>query len=353
MLKRTPLFNVHCESKARFGPFGDWEMPLWFEEGIKSEVKSVREDAGVFDVSHMGEFLISGKKSLDFLQSLLTNDIRKIEINQAQYNLMLNEKGGVIDDLIVYRLGLEDWRLVVNASNTEAGKKWISSRLIEGVSFRDETDEWSLIALQGPKSSFYLKEVGFDVESLGKFKIKKGEIDDIKVEIARTGYTGEDGFEIFVRPMEAESIYRKFLNIGAAPIGLGARDALRLEVCYPLHGHEISLSINPIEANLNWAVKFEKGDFSGRKELLSYIDKKKKRKIFALLPEVPVREGSSVYFDNLLVGKVTSGLYSPTLKKPIALALLEDFDENNKEVLIKKGKRFKIATLCKKPFYRR
>ncbi len=353
MLKRTPLFNVQSKLGGKFGPFGEWEMPLWFPEGIKKEVMAVRRKAGIFDVSHMGEFLISGKKSLDFLQNLLTNDLSKVKVNKAQYNLMLNSSGGVIDDLIVYRLGLDEWRLVVNASNVKAGKDWICKNLTSDVFFRDESDDWGLIAIQGPESEKLLEKLCCDISELKRFELKKSEINEIKVEIARTGYTGEDGFEIFVRPMEASVLYEQFIDMGVSPIGLGGRDVLRLEACYPLHGHEIGPDINPLEAGLGWAVKFEKGEFIGRDSLLSYGQKSKKREIRALFPEVPVREGSEVYLNDSLVGRVTSGLFSPTLDRPIALALLENVDKKNKDLVIRKGKRFKIAKLCKKPFYRR
>ncbi len=353
MLKRTPLFGVQSRLNAKFGPFGEWEMPLWFPEGIKREVLAVRNEAGIFDVSHMGEFLISGRKSLKFLQNLLTNDLSKIEINKAQYNLMLNDEGGVIDDLIVYRLGLEEWRLVVNASNVNIDKDWICKNLISDVDFRDESEDWGLIAVQGPKSEKVLKSLSCDIENLRRFEFRKTEINETKVEIARTGYTGEDGFEIFVRPMEASVLYESFLELGLCPVGLGARDALRLEVCYPLHGHEIGLDINPLQAGLGWAVKFDKGSFIGRDSLLSYREKDEKREVFALFPEVPVREGSEVYSNKSLIGRVTSGLFSPTLERPIALALLDNTVKKNEELVIKKGKRFKIARLCKKPFYRR
>jgi len=353
MLKRTPLFNIQSRLGGKFGPFGKWEMPLWFPEGIKKEVMAVRQRAGIFDVSHMGEFLISGKGSLDFLQNLLTNDLSKVELNKAQYNLMLNPSGGVIDDLIVYRVGLDEWRLVVNASNVKEDKDWICKNLASDVTFRDESDDWGLIAIQGPESEGILGNFCSDISKLKRFELRKTEINEVKVEIARTGYTGEDGFEIFVRPMEASVLYEQFADMGVSPIGLGARDALRLEVCYPLHGHEISPDINPLEAGLGWAVKLEKGDFIGRDNLLSYEEKNPKREIVALFPEVPVREGAEVYLKDSLVGKITSGLFSPTLEKPIALALLENFDKKNKDLVIKKGKRFKIAKLCEKPFYRR
>ncbi|MCH7493818.1 glycine cleavage system aminomethyltransferase GcvT [bacterium] len=351
MPRTTSLHSNHLAAEARMGAFGNWEMPLWYPEGISAEVAAVRERAGVFDVSHMGEFLVSGPGCLPWLQGLLTNDLAKVAVGAAQYTLLLDEGGGVVDDLIAYRLAPERWRLVVNAGNVAADLSWLRERQCGEVALADESDDWALLAVQGPEAVATLERTGAEVGEIGRFGLGAVRVAGAKALAARTGYTGEDGFEIFVRPDDAPDVWDALVGAGAQPCGLGARDVLRLEVGYPLHGQEMDRTISPLEAGLGWVEKMEKGAFVGREALEAQKRAGVPRRRLGLFPGSVVRAGDAVFAEGDEVGVVTSGSYSPTLSRPIALALVVAGTGEGIEVL--KGGRRRPCQRAPLPFYRR
>ena len=243
-LLRTPLYERHRALGARLVPFAGWEMPVQYE-GVIPEHRAVREDAGVFDVSHMGEIEVEGRKAEELLQSLLSNDLGRVDVGGAQYTLLTNDDGGIVDDLIVYRLAPDSFLLVVNASNKDLDFEWLKSRELPGADVRDVSDRYSLLAVQGPRS---LERLG--LPDAPAFTFEPGEIDGVAVTVNRTGYTGEQGVELLVANDDAEALWDAVLARGAKPCGLGARDTLRLEVCYPLHGNDIGPETDAISAGL-------------------------------------------------------------------------------------------------------
>src|SRR6266550_283909 len=260
MLLRTPLHDRHVALGARMVPFAGWEMPVQYE-GVIAEHKAVRSDCGVFDVSHMGEFEVEGPRATELLQATLSNDLEKIGPGQAQYTLLTNEHGGIIDDLIVYRLEELRYLLIVNAANREADRRWLKEREIPGSDVRDVSDEYALLAVQGPRA---IERLG--LPAAHQFTFAEGEIDGIHCLVNRTGYTGEDGCELLVMAEDAEALWDHVLDRGAAPCGLGARDTLRLEVCYPLHGNDITTETDAISAALGWVCALGT-EFTGAEEL--------------------------------------------------------------------------------------
>ncbi len=338
---RTPLYEVHRELGARFTNFGGWEMPLQYS-GIVEEVRAVRESVGVFDVSHMGRLLIKGREALKTLQRLTTNDLRRLEPGRVQYNLLTNERGGVKDDVTVYMLSEESFLICANASNREKVKEWLGYHLkVEDISERTVQ-----IAVQGRESERVLSRF-FDVSDIRYYRFKT--FGDVIV--SRTGYTGEDGFEVYAPAEEGVRLFEElFRNI--KPCGLGARDVLRIEAGLPLYGHELSEEITPLEANLDRFVDLSK-DFIGKDAMLS---KELRRKLFGLeLAEKGVpREGYRVLKGEKVIGQISSGTFSPTLGKGIALCFV-DLEERRegKEVEVEvRGKRLK-ALLRSYPFVRR
>jgi aminomethyltransferase len=309
-LQRTPLYDRHVALGARMVPFAGWEMPVQYE-GVIQEHRAVRTDAGVFDVSHMGEVEVEGPRAHELLQALLSNDLDRIEPGQAQYTLLTNEQGGIIDDLIAYRLGEFRYLLVVNASNREADHRWLKEHEISGSDVRDLSGECGLLAVQGPNA----------IEKLGlppaqSFTFADAEIDGVKVMVNRTGYTGEDGCEIMCAAEDAGTLWDAVLARGIVPCGLGARDTLRLEVCYPLHGNDISPETDPISAGLGWACALDK-EFTGVEELRRVKEGGPERKLVSFVMEeraIP-RQGMAIEGG----GEVTSGSHSPMLDVGIGL----------------------------------
>src|SRR6266571_8776006 len=256
-LQRTPLHGQHVSLGARIVPFASWEMPVSYE-GVIPEVRAVRNDCGVFDVSHMGEFEVEGPRALELLQATLSNELNKIGAGEAQYTLLPNERGGIIDDLIVYRLGDFRFLLIVNAANRETDFRWLKEREIPGSDVRDVSDEYGLLAVQGPRS----------IERLGlpeapQFTFAEGEIDGIQCMVNRTGYTGERGCELLVTAEDAGDLWDRVLEHGAVPCGLGARDTLRLEASLPLHGNDITPETDAISAGLGWTCALDAKSFTG------------------------------------------------------------------------------------------
>ncbi|MDQ7039217.1 MAG: glycine cleavage system aminomethyltransferase GcvT [Aquificota bacterium] len=307
---RTPLYEIHRKRKARFTDFHGWDLPLQFR-GIVEEVRAVRERAGVFDISHMGRILVRGKKALDILNGLLTNNLRKLEPGRVQYNLFTNEKGGVMDDVTVYMLSEEEFLICTNAVNREKIKR----HLAEHLRVEDISPSTVQIALQGRESEGILCGL-FDVRDIRYYRFRT--FGDVL--ISRTGYTGEDGFEIYAPVKEGVEIYEELLRF-AEPCGLGARDVLRIEAGFPLYGNEISEDITPLEANLDRFVDLSK-EFPGKEEMLK---RPLRRKLFGLELEekgVP-RRGYRILTGGREIGVVSSGTYSPTLRKGVALCFVD------------------------------
>lgn len=304
-------------------------MPLYYS-GIAREVQAVRSSAGVFDLSHMGELIVHGPKALDLLQFLTTNDVSVLEVGQAQYTLMCDENGGILDDLIVYRLESDVYMVVVNAVNTQSDFTWVQRHGRPDAECEDRSVETGLVAVQGPASSDLLRPVvDFDPGALPRFGVRRGRVGDIECWIARTGYTGEDGFEIFCSASDCPKLWTLALEagrpFGAEPTGLGARDVLRLEAGYPLYGHELTRTTTPVDARLLWVVKFAKPDFLGRKAI-SQAKREGPKQVLVGLEAVErcvPRHGYDVTIGQARIGHITSGTFSPTIGKGIAMAYLE------------------------------
>lgn len=368
-LKRTPLYDEHLKLKARMVPFGGWDMPVQYA-GLMKEHEAVRTACGLFDVSHMGEFLVSGPGAEAYLNHVLTNDISKIEDGGCQYTLMCYDNGTVVDDLIVSQINSEKYLLVVNASNIEKDFEWLKSHKPDDVELENLSDDYALIAVQGPKAEKILNIVfGQDFSELkyyGFQGVTEGELfsDGNKRSVSlvsRTGYTGEDGFEVLVPNAQAALIWESLLQVGEPeglqPAGLGARDTLRLEAAYSLYGHEISDAITGLEAKLGWVIKLTKPGFIGKDALAKEKEEGSTRKIagFELKEGGVAREGYKVFSsDDQEIGFVTSGTHSPTLKKSIGIVLLQkDFAKVGTEVFVDiRGKKKKME-IVKTPFYKR
>lgn len=366
-LKRTPLFPEYGKHGAKTIDFGGWELPVQFT-GIKREHEVTRTKAGLFDVSHMGEISVKGPKSFEFLQHLVTNDLSRLVPSRAQYNIMCYEDGGSVDDLIVYMIAENEYLLVVNAANTEKDYEWIQQNnhyKNDEVLVANVSDEYVQLALQGPKAEEILQQVTeTNLSELKFFRFEDGvQVDGLKHSaiVSRTGYTGEDGFEIYVRQTDGPALWNILLKSGKdkglEPIGLGARDTLRFEANLPLYGQEISKDITPVEAGLTFAVKPNKdADFIGKKVLKEQIEHGPSRKLagIEMLDKGIPRHGYTVLKDGQPVGIVTSGTQSPTLNKNIGLALIDtQFTEAGTELEIQVRKRILKAIVVKTPFYKR
>lgn len=361
-LLRTPLFPLYEQyPNVRCIDFGGWELPVSFS-GIQKEHEAVRQQAGLFDVSHMGEFRVEGENAADFLQGMLSNDISLLEIGQAQYTLMCYPTGGVVDDLLVYKRSDQLFMLVVNASNIDKDWAWLQEHLPENVQMVNESDATALLALQGPKAEAILSKVtDVNLAELGSFRFVDGaEVSGSTVILSRTGYTGEDGFEIYVSADDAQQVWLTLMaageDEGLLPIGLGARDTLRFEAKLPLYGQELSSTITPLEAGLGMFVKLTAGDFIGRDALLKQKEEGLTRKLVGIEITdrgIP-RSHYPVFADEEQIGEVTTGTQSPTLKRNLGLALLDiRFTEPGTTVEVEiRGKRLQ-AEVIKTPFYRR
>lgn len=362
-LKRTPLFEVYSENGAKTIDFGGWELPVQFS-GIIKEHEAVRTKVGLFDVSHMGEFEVKGIESLAFLQKMLTNDISKLKTSGAQYNAMCYENGGTVDDLIVYKKAENDYLLCVNAANIDKDFEWLQSHLIDDVNLVNVSSQFAQLALQGPLAEKVLQKLAknSDLSEIGFFQfLNKVDVNGIEALVSRTGYTGEDGFELYCRSEDGPALWRQLLEAGQEegimPIGLGARDTLRFEARLPLYGQELSADITPIEAGIGFAVKTEKPmDFFGKSVLAEQKANGAPRRLVGLemIDRGIPRHGYKVYSREKLIGEVTTGTQSPTLKKNVGLAILEkEFTELGTEVEVEiRSKRLK-AVVTATPFYKR
>jgi aminomethyltransferase len=345
-LLRTPLHDRHVALGARLVPFAGWEMPVQYE-GVIQEHKAVRTDCGVFDVSHMGELEVEGPHARDFLQGLLSNDVDRIASGEAQYTLLTNESGGILDDLIVYALAPNRYLLIVNASNRESDFHWLKERESSGAEVRDRSSEYALLAVQGPRA---FERLGLEP---GKpFTWTRDELDGIEVAVNRTGYTGEAGCELMAAAERGAELWDRVLERGARPCGLGARDTLRLEVCYPLHGNDISPETDAISAGLGWACDLET-EFTGAAALRRIRAEGPQRRLVPFVAEkraIP-RQGMPIVDPP---GEVTSGSLSPMLEVGIGMGYVPgDRAAPGTELTLDVRGRSARARVVKKPIYKR
>lgn len=327
VLKRTPLFDHHVALGGKMVPFAGFEMPVQYPTGIIAEHRAVRSGAGLFDISHMGELVVRGPQALDLVQRVSVNDASRIEVGQAQYSAMCLDSGGVLDDLVVYRFP-EHYMLVVNAANIEKDRVWIATHAdaldaqVEDVSHRT-----ALLALQGPAARAILEPlVSSDLDEVTYYRFREGEVGGVSATISGTGYTGEDGFELYVDAADASDLWTLLLNrgegVGLLPVGLGARDSLRLEMGYALYGNDLDEDHTPLEAGLSWITKLDKGPFVGRNALVDQKSRGVGRRLVGMTVTgrgFP-RPGYTVLSGDEPVGTVTSGTVSPTLGVGIAMA---------------------------------
>lgn len=363
-LKRTPFYDLYSAyDDSRCIDFGGWELPVQFT-GIVKEHEAVRQRAGLFDVSHMGEFMVIGSGAEAFLQKMTTNDVSRLTDGAAQYTLLCYPNGGVVDDLLIYRLSEGRYMLVVNASNIDKDFKWLQEHLTPDfgeVTLTNVSNETLLLALQGPLAETILSAVtDAPIRTLKPFHfIEHANVCGVEVLISRTGYTGEDGFEIYAGTANAEVLWNGLLAAGSphglTPAGLGARDTLRFEAKLPLYGQELSADITPLEAGLQFFVKLDKADFIGRDALLNQKETGLPRRLVGLemLDRGIPRSHYPVYADGVKIGEVTTGTQSPTLKRNLGLALLDSAHcEIGTEVYVEiRGKQLK-AVVIKTPFYK-
>ncbi|MCM3627668.1 glycine cleavage system aminomethyltransferase GcvT [Paenibacillus glycanilyticus] len=362
-LKRTPLYPFYSDyTGVRCIDFGGWELPVQFS-GIQQEHAAVRQQAGLFDVSHMGEFMVTGTFAESFLQRMTTNDVSNLADGQAQYTLMCYPDGGVVDDLLVYRISADQFMVVVNASNIDKDFSWLEEHLIGDVVMENMSDRTALLALQGPLAVQILKAAGADSETLElssfHFRTDIG-LTGSPTLISRTGYTGEDGFEIYVPAEQAGNVWNSLLAagepFGLLPAGLGARDTLRFEARLPLYGQELSSTISPLEAGLSFFVKLSKENFIGKDALVKQKTKGLPRKLVGveMIDRGIPRCHYSVYAGDALIGEITTGTQSPTLKRNLGLALIDSrYSALGTELEVDiRGKRLKAAVIPT-PFYKR
>jgi aminomethyltransferase len=357
-MRRTPLYEKHAELGAKMVPFAGYEMPIQYE-GIVAEHRAVRNKAGLFDLSHMGEFFFKGRGAGATLDHLVSSDIAGLAVGQARYGLLTNERGTIVDDVIVYRVGETDYMVVVNAANIAKDRAHVLARLGADVAFDDRSYGTALVAIQGPRAVDTLaSQTDADVRSLPPFGVTQGRVAGSRATIARTGYTGEDGFEVFIANADAERVWDGLLAAGRVagikPIGLGARDTLRLEARFSLYGNDIDETTDPIEAGLGWTCKLDK-EFTGRDVIAAKKAAGPQRKIAGLIIQGGVaRHGHEVTQNGEVVGHVTSGTYGPTVEKNIALAYVPTvLSKVGTELAVRIRGKDVPATVVKTPFYRR
>ncbi len=358
-LQHTPLHAQHLALSGKMVPFAGYTMPVQYPTGIKEEHRAVREAAGLFDVSHMGEFEVRGPDAEALVQKITVNDVTKVEVGQAQYSAMTLESGGIIDDLIIYRFA-DRYMLVVNASNRAKDWAWVE-RHAEGmdVQIADHSDETALLALQGPKVREILRPLAsIDIDTVGYYRFAEGEVASVPAVISGTGYTGEDGFELYVPAAAAGGLWEAILEAGAGhgliPAGLGARDSLRLEVGYALYGNDLDEAHTPLESALGWITKLDTGDFIGREALAAQKESGIPKRLVGLrLQERGFpRPGYPVLHEGRPVGVVTSGTVSPTLGEGVALARVEDgLHKGGTELAIEIRGKGLAAVVQRPPFY--
>jgi aminomethyltransferase len=364
-LKKTPLNGEHRALGGKMVDFGGWDMPVQYTAGVIAEHMATRERSGLFDVSHMGEIWVDGADAIPFINRITTNDVTKLVDGQAHYSALTNENGGVVDDLLVYRFGPEKLLLVVNAGTTDKDWEWITSQKAgENVSLRNASADYCQIAVQGPDATGILQKL--TRTNLGEIKyyhFTTGQVDGVDSIISRTGYTGEDGFEVYAAADKAGQLWNKILETGnygsdggILPAGLAARNTLRLESGMSLYGHELSDEITPLEAGLGWITKLQKGEFTGSESLAKQKEEGLKRKLvgFEMVDKGIARDDFDVYIGDRKVGYVTSGSPAPYLKKNIGLAFLPvEFANIGQEIKIDVRGKHLAAVVIPTPFYKR
>ncbi len=364
-LKKTPLNDAHKNLGGKMVDFGGWDMPVQYSAGVISEHLRTREHCGLFDVSHMGEFFVEGEDAVKFVNRLTTNDVAKLVDGQAHYSAFTREDGTVVDDLLVYRFDEGKLLLVVNAGTTEKDWDWVTSNLKdENVTLTNASSDYCQIAIQGRDAIPLLQKLtDTKLDEIKYYHFTVGTVDGVDAIISRTGYTGEDGFEVYADEKYAEQLWNKFLETGnygdengILPCGLAARNTLRLESAMSLYGHEISDETTPLEANLGWICKLNKGDFNGRDALQKQKDAGLKRKLvgFEMTDKGIARDGFDVYINDKKVGQVTSGSPAPFLKKNIGLAFVPaEFANVGQEIKIDVRGKHLSAEIVPTPFYKR
>ena len=352
-MKKTILFNEHINLNAKMVDFGGFNMPIQYQ-GISIEHINVRNNVGIFDVSHMGEFFVKGEESSEFLDYVCSNNIKKIEVNKAQYNCLVNNAGGIIDDLIIYRLDEKEFMLVVNAANIQKDWKWLKNCISKfNCNIFNESEKIGLISVQGPKSLDLINEVfENDFTSIKKFNFLSFRFKNSKVIISNTGYTGSKGYELYINNDIIIDIwkllYKKKENYSLCAVGLGARNTLRIEVGYPLYGNEINDFTTPHEANLMWITHMDK-DFVGRNKIIESINKSKKKLVgFRMIDRAIPRSDYNIFDVNKnYIGKVTSGTYSPSLKVGLGMAMIDFYDFKSNEIYIENRNKYSKAIIKK------
>ena len=357
-LKRTPLHAAHVRLGARMIGFGGWDMPVQYT-GIVAEHRTVRAAVGCFDVSHMGEFEFKGPDATGALQRLTTNDVTQLEVGQVQYSLLCHEDGGIVDDLTLYRLGDGEYMMTVNAANIETDWAWVGGHLEGRVDVRNASDETGLIAVQGPRAEALVGRLAdIDVTRIGYYRFGRGRVAGTPAIISRTGYTGEDGFELYLPASGTERVWEALLAEGkadgVAPIGLGARDTLRLEMKYALYGNDIDQTTNPLEAGLGWVVKPAKGEFLGRRAIERVRAEGVRRRLvgFEMQDRAVARHGYPIRHGGQVVGEVTSGSFGPSVERYIGIGYVPTaLAPVGTEIEVEVRGRGKMARVVKTPFH--
>ncbi|NLB90076.1 MAG: glycine cleavage system aminomethyltransferase GcvT, partial [Clostridiales bacterium] len=361
MEKKTPLYDVHVGLGGKMVPYAGYLMPVQYKSGVIQEHLAVRESCGLFDVSHMGELILEGADALKNLQYLLTNDMSGMKAGQARYSPMCNMQGGIVDDLLVYYLGEDKYLLVVNAANKDKDVAWIEKNLLGGeVSFSDDSDQWGQIALQGPRAQEILEKIVEDRNQIPEKYYRFNEqvvVAGCECLLSRTGYTGEDGFELYCKKEDTVSLWNSLLQAGKEegliPCGLGARDTLRLEAGMPLYGQEMTDELSPIESGIGFFVKVNKEDFIGKKAILERKEQSLRNRVgFEITSRGIAREGNKVFAKGEKIGTVTSGTFSPYFNKAIGMAVLEKEIDMDSVIEIDVRGRKVEGKIVKLPFYK-
>jgi len=356
--KKTALYDVHLKLGAKMVEFGGFIMPLQYTS-IMAEHRRVRTTVGMFDVSHMGEFTFYGENALPLLQKLTINDVSRLIIGQVQYSAMCYEDGGLVDDLLVYRFS-DHYMMVVNAANTEKDWNWILNHRIPGVEINNESDNITLIAVQGRKAEATLQKLtALDLSKIARYHFQSGKLAEVPMTISRTGYTGEDGFELYFDKNSSHHVWNAVMEAGQKfdiePIGLGARDTLRLEMKYCLYGNDIDQTTNPLEAGLGWITKFQKGEFIGREALFEVKQKGVARKLIGFVMQKGrafPRHGYRIFKNGEQVGQVTSGTFSPIFNIGIGMGYVKtEFADVGTELLVEIRNNMEPAKVVRTPFY--
>jgi aminomethyltransferase len=356
--KKTPLYNWHESHGGRIVPFAGYLLPVQYETGVITEHMAVREKAGLFDVSHMGEFVIAGPGALENIQRIFTNDFANMTIGRVRYTLLCNEAGGIIDDLVVCKMDEGRYMLVVNAANRDKDAAWIKSHLDGAASFEDISDTLAQIALQGPAAPAILSGLSATIPEKYYTLIEKGKVAGIECIVSQTGYTGEAGYELYCKAEDAEGLWEKLMEAGAGsgliPCGLGARDTLRLEAAMPLYGHEMDETVTPFEAGLSFSVKMKKDDFIGKAALTGKEKPGRIRTGLRITGRGIAREDSEIFYQGKRAGKTTSGTFCPYLKEALAMALVDAaVAAAGTRVEVEVRGRMLEAEICALPFYKK